>query len=219
MTDYLTGNYAGYTFQKAYAEKDRSGNTAGYIVIIEYNSTPVGLKFNSSGTFLKVLEQREGHDLTSHGWHHGGRFDDRDGMKRDTIALSSLPSNIKNYFSANYAKDTLDRAFINRDSSIVVLSTNNGAFATVFDAAGAFIKRVQLPAGTGQSNSIGLADLPSTAQSYLSTAYPNYVFKHAFQIMLNGAIQGYAVFIDANATKYAITFDASGNFVKAVTVR
>jgi len=27
------------------------------------------------------------------------------------------------------------------------------------------------------------------------------------------------VFIDANATKYAVAFDASGNFLKAVTVK
>lgn len=171
------------------------------------------------GAFVKVLEQREGHDLNGYGWHHGGAFDDRDGMRRDTVALSSLPSAITAYFGSNYAQDTLVRAYKNRDSSIVVLSTNNGAFATVFDANGAFIKRVELPAHVGHPNSVELSALPSATQTYLAATYPNYVFKHAFEIMQDGTLQGYAVFIDANATKYAIAFDASGNFIKAVTVK
>lgn len=71
VTDYLTANYESYIFQKAFTDKDSSGNTAGYIVIIQYNGNPVGLKFDASGTFVKVLEQREGHDLNGHGWHAG----------------------------------------------------------------------------------------------------------------------------------------------------
>ncbi|MEJ7680765.1 MAG: PepSY-like domain-containing protein [Segetibacter sp.] len=219
VTDYLTANYSGYTFQKVFTDKDTSGNTAGYIVIIQYNSTPVGLKFDATGAFVKVLEQREGRDLNEHGWHHGDAFDDRDGKNRDTIALSDLPSAITSYFAANYSQDTLVKAYENRDSSIVVLSKDNGAFATVFDANGAFIKRVELPARGGHPNSIELAALPSAAQTYLTATYPNYVFKQAFEIMQNGTLHGYAVFIDANATKYAVAFDASGNFVKAITVK
>ncbi len=220
VTDYLTANYAGYTFQKAFTNKDTSGNTGGYIVIIQYNDNPVGLRFDAAGAFVKVLEQREGRDLDGrHGWHQGGAFADRDGKRRDTIALSALPSAITGYFTTNYAQDTLVRAYKNRDNSIVVLSTNNGAFATVFDANGAFIKRVDLPARKGHPNSIELAALPSAAQTYLTTTYPNYVFKQAFEINENGTLQGYAVFIDANATKYALAFDATGNFIKAVTVK
>lgn len=219
VTDYLTANYAGYTFQKAFTDKDSAGNTAGYIVIINYNSKPVGLKFDATGAFVKVLEQREGHDLNGHGWHHGGRFDDRDGNKRDTVAISALPAAITSYFAANYPTDTLIKAYQNRDSSFVVLSKNGGAFATVFDAAAGFVKRVELPAHPGRPNTVELASLPATAQSYLAATYPNYVFKSAFELIQDGAVQGYAVFIDANATKYAVAFDASGNFLKAITVK
>lgn len=140
-------------------------------------------------------------------------------MKKDTVALSALPSSVTSYFAANYAQDTLVRAYKNIDSSIVVLSTNNGAFATVFDANGTFIKRVELPAHDGHMNSVELANLPAAAQSYLTATYPDYVFKQAFEIVQNRTLQGYAVFIDANATKYAIAFDAAGNFLKAITVR
>src|SRR4051812_10362104 len=40
---YLTANYAGYAFQKAYTDKDTLGNVAGYVVIINYNGNPIGL--------------------------------------------------------------------------------------------------------------------------------------------------------------------------------
>lgn len=219
VTDYLTANYSGYTFQKAFTDKDTSGNVAGYIVIIQYNNNPVGLKFDASGAFVKVLEQREGHDLNGPGWHHGGAFDGRDRRGRDTIALSNLPSVITSYFASNYAQDTLIRAFKDRDSSIVVLSKNNGAFATVFDASGTFVRRIELPSKPGRTTSADLAALPSAAQTYLTNTFPNYVFKQAFSISNNGILQGYVVLIDANATKYAVEFDASGNFIRAITVK
>ena len=52
ITDYLEGNYAGYTFQKAYTDNDSSGNISGYVVIIQFNGKPVGLKFDASGNLL-----------------------------------------------------------------------------------------------------------------------------------------------------------------------
>ncbi len=220
VSTYLNANYAGYTFVKAFTEKDAAGNVTGYDVIIQYNGKPVGLKFDASGSFVKVLEQREGRDLEGHGWHQGGCFDDRGGMKQDTIAISALPSAITAYFATNYPNDTLVHAFRNRDSSYVVLSTDNGAFATLFSSTGTFIQRVQLPAPQhGHAIPVAQAALPSAATSYLSTTYPDYVFKAAFTIQYNGTVQGYVVFIDANATKYAVEFDASGNFVRAVTIR
>ena len=106
-----------------------------------------------------------------------------------------------------------------KDNSIIVLSINSGAYATVFDANGAFVKRAALPARAGRPASVTQESLPASALTYLSTTYPNYVFKHAFAIKANGAVAGYAVFIDANATKYALEFDASGNFVKVITIR
>lgn len=219
ITTYLIESYAGYTFKKAFAVKNSNGNIAGYVVVIEFNGKPIGLRFNADGIFQKVLEQREGRDLRGNGFHHGGRFDDRDGRRRDTIALAALPATIKLYFATNHASDTLKRAFAGRDGSIVMVSINNGAYATVFTTAGIFLKRVALPAKPGRPEAVELTVLPATAQQYLSTTYPNYVFKHAFKIMANATLQGYVVLIDANTTKYAVEFDATGNFVKAITVR
>jgi hypothetical protein len=60
--------------------------------------------------------------------------------------------------------------------------------------------------------------LPANVRSYLTNAYPNYIFKKAFSISDANTLKGYVVFIDANNTKYAIEFDASGNFVKVKVI-
>jgi hypothetical protein len=219
ITSYLATNYAGYTFQKAYTVEDRNNVITGYVVVIVFNGNPVGLEFNAAGSFLRVLEQREGKDRQGKGWHNGGRFDDRDGKRRDTVALTALPAAVTSYFAANYALDTLVAAFRNRDSSLLVLSKNNGVFATVFTAAGSFISHIQLPAKGSRAVSVEQAALPSKVLSYLTTTYPAYVFKKAFAVNANNILQGYVVVIDASAIKYAVQFDASGNFVKAVTIR
>ena len=216
---YLSASYSGYTGQKAVAIKDTLATVTGFVVIVQFNGKPVGIKFDAAGNFIKVLEQREGHDLQGGGWHSGGCFDNRDHLGRDTIALSALPAAIITYFATNYPQDTLTHAFKNRDSSIVVLSVNNGVYSTLFDAGGNFIQRITLPCGAGGHSGILQSALPANVQTYLSATYPNYVFKHAFVVQSGQTAPGYVVFIDANNTKYAVEFDASGNFVKAVTVR
>lgn len=40
----------------------------------------------------------------------------------------------------------------------------------------------------------------------------------AFSVSENGALKGYLVFIDANNTKYAVEFDASGQFLRSKTI-
>ena len=218
VTSYLTANYSGYTFQKGFVITNSAGTTSGYVVVIYYNDKPVGIQFDSSGNFVRTLEQREKGDLEGHGWHHGGRFEDRDGLGKDTIALEALPSIVQSYMAGNYAGDTLVKAFIVKDSGYLVLSKNNGVFATLFDSTGNFVKRIQLPSKSGNCAGIDKSSLPANMLAYLDATYPNYVFKKAFSITVNGIVQGYVVVIDANNTKYALEFDAAGNFVKARTI-
>jgi hypothetical protein len=219
VSSYIAANYSGATFHKAFAVKDAASVTTGFVVVLYYNDKPVGLKFDSAGSFVKVLEQRERGDLNGMGHHHGGRFEHRDGKQRDTIALNALPAAITGYFNANYATDTLVKAFRTKDNSVVVLSKNGGVFATVFNSANSFVKREQLPSKGGRHESIELAQVPAVAANYLAQTYPNYVFTRAFSFSQNSTVQGYVVVIDANNTKYAVEFDATGNFVKAKTIR
>ena len=223
IQSYLTINYPGYSFQRGFVIKDSAGNIGGYVVVISYNGKPVGLLFDASGKFKRVLEQRENGDLDGKGWHAGGRFCGRDGSHRDTLALTSLPSAISAYITSNYPGDTLIRAFRNQDSSILVISRDNGLFATLFSSTGLFIKRVSIVPPVELMNplvvqSIAQDSLPANELNFLSTTFPNYVFESALSLSLNGQIHGYAVVIDANNTKYAIWFDSSGNLVAVLPI-
>ena len=218
VSAYISSNYSGSVFHRAFALKNSSGTVTGYVAVIYFNDKPVGLQFDSDGNFQKVLEQRERGDLEGGGWHHGGRFHHRDGLQKDTVALANLPVSIQTYLTANYGADTVIKAFTNPDSSYVVLSKNNGLYANIFDASGSFVERSELPSRHGLSQNVEAAVLPATITAYLGSAYPNYVFKKAFSSMQNGALAGYTVLIDANNTKYAVQFDASGNFIRASTV-
>ncbi len=80
------------------------------------------------------------------------------------------------------------------------------------------MKRVSLPAPPGVCISVAQTALPANALSYLTTTYPDYVFEKAFAAYSNNALQGYVVVINENNTKYAVRFDASGNFVSAKTI-
>jgi len=223
ILNYLTANYPGYGFQKAFVIKDSSGNVGGYVVVINFDGKPVGLLFDASGKFQRILEQREGCDVEGTGWHAGGRFCNRDGLHRDTLALSALPTAISTYMSTNYPSDTLIRAFQNQDSSILVISGNNGLFATLFNSSGVFIKRVSIAPPVDLVNSqvvqnIAQDSLPSNGLNFLSTTFPNYVFESALSFTVNGQNHGYAVVIDANNTKYAVWLDSAGNLVAILPI-
>ena len=245
ISTYLTTNYAGYTFKKAFSITNETTQTVdNYIVAILYNANPVAIKFDSSGAFVKVMELREGHDFEpgddkgphrdkdhkddkhdkddkgnkgDHGRHLGDIFGN--GPHRDSIALSALPAAIKLYFVTNYATDTLEHAEKGRDSSTVVISKNNGLYATIFNSGNALIRRDKLPSPKGKEQEVALTSLPANAQTYLTETYPAYVFKKAFSVKKAGVDLGYLVLIEANLTKYAVQFGANGQFVSAVTIR
>jgi hypothetical protein len=58
INSYIEANYSGATFHKAFAVKNSSSTITGYVVVVYYNDKPVGLLFDSAGTFVRVLEQR-----------------------------------------------------------------------------------------------------------------------------------------------------------------
>lgn len=221
VTTYLSSNYAGYSFQKAFQVNNETTSALdSYVAVIQFNNKPVALKFDANGSFVKVLEIREGRNMRGKGgWNAGGCFDNRDGKQRDTLAISAIPALIKTYMSSRYATDTIVHAFVNKDQSIVLISKNISFYATAFTAENIFIKHMELPAIHAKGRSVEASALPINVNTYLNTTYPNYVFKKAFEMKENNVLKGYLVLIDANLTKYAINFDASGQFIKAVSIR
>ncbi len=216
---YIAANYQGAVFNKAFAISDNLKQLTGFVVVIYFNNKPVGLQFDGTGNFVKVLEQRERGDLAGSGHHGGGRFEHRDGNGRDSINLNNLPLAVTAYFAANYPADTLIKALRDNDSSIVILSKNNGLFATTFSSANVFIERKELQKSDGNCVPIALADVLKAAIDYLAVTYPNYVFEKAFSIATGSTTAGFIVVIDTNNTKYAVEFDSTGNFINARTIR
>lgn len=216
---YLDSAYAGFSFHKAYAIKNNSGTTTGYTVIIYFNGKPVGVEFDSNGAFVKTLEQRDGDGRHSGGNRGGSHFPHRGGKNRDSVAITALPNSVLQYFADKYSTDTLLKAFKTVDSSYVVLSKNNSLFSTVFDATGTFVKRLELPEPSGQHlQFVETTALPGAITTYLTQTYPGYTLKRAFQLKSSTSVSGYVVVIDANNTKYAVSFDASGTFLAARTI-
>lgn len=213
VQSYLNNTYAGFTPIKAFVVKDTLGNVKAYIAIIRFNNKPVALEFKADGTFKKVLEQREKKDLNGNGWHLGGLFEDRNGKCKDTVALNDLPQSIRAYMTSNYPGDTLLKAFKIKDGAYLIVSKNNGAFATLFNKNGGFEKRVLLPAKDGELVNIAQSALPAEILNFLSATFPNYVFNKADVAKSNGTVLGYLVLINANNTRYAIAFDATGKFL------
>ncbi len=220
IATYLNANYAGYTYQKSFKILTPTGAVDSYDVIILFNGKPVGLKFDTTGNFVLVLQQCEGHDLGGKGWHDGGRFGERDGMHRDTIALTALPTVIKAYFTTNYPADTLLHAALTPEGTYIVISANKGLYATTLTTAGVLINRMQVyPPHANNHTPIAQSALPAAITTYLTKTFPGYVFDKAFVEKLNTTVQEYDVFINVNGTRQAIEFDATGAFVKSITIR
>ncbi|MES2881916.1 MAG: hypothetical protein V4676_07205, partial [Bacteroidota bacterium] len=103
---YIQANYPGSVFSKAFVVKNSSSAITGYVAIVYYSDNPVGLLFDNTGAFVRVLEQREKGDLNGAGHHRGGRFEHRDGKGRDSVALIALPATVTAWFAANFSTDT-----------------------------------------------------------------------------------------------------------------
>ena len=223
LINYLDSAYSGFHYIKSFEITDSAGSNGGYVVIISLNNKPVGLQFDASGSFKTVLEQREREDIYGSGWHHGGRFGNRNGEHRDTVALSNIPAAISGYLQTNYPGDTLVKAYINRDSSYLLISENNGLYANLFASDGSFVKRVAIETRQNHGvfpvwNTVSADSLNASMTDYLGKTYPGYVFESAFSVTIQNSLQGYAVVIDADNTKYAVIFDSNGNFVQSLVI-
>ena len=220
---YLTANYAGYTFKVAYQITDSLKVAVNYIVVIKYNNAYVGLKFTTAGVFVSVLEQMAGMDLRSGGpggpgFHPGGPFNGRDGMQKDTVALSALPTAITAFFTTTYPTDTLLHAFTTPDTTYVLISKDTVLYATNISATGKLIKRDQVEPRGGMHTPVAQSALLASITTYLTATYPGYVFVNAFADSNKSGVFGYDVFITVNSTNYIVNFSSAGTFVKAMVI-
>ena len=213
VLQYQTENYQQNDQMNVYAISDIDGNIKSYVSIISYNERPVALEFGFSGTFKKVLEQREWADLENDGWHIGGLFEDRDGNNRDFVNPNNLPDEIKNYMTNNYPDDVIVRAYQTKEEAIIVISKNNGGFANVFNKNLELQKHMSICEVNCQLEDIEKSTVSSKVLTTLSNTFPNYIFNYADMMNVNGVSMSNLVFINANNTRYAVTFDTNGNLL------
>ena len=210
---YQTENYQENNQINAYAISDKDGNLKSYVSIIRFNERPVALEFGFTGTFIKVLEQREWADLNNDGWHVGGLFEDRDGNNRDFVNPNNLPDEIKNYMTNNYPNDEIVRAFQTKEEAIIVISKNNGGFANVFNKNLELQKHMSICEVNCQLEDVEKSTISSKILTTLSKTFPNYIFNYADMMNVNGVSMSNLIFINANNTRYAVTFDTNGNLL------
>lgn len=213
IQDYQTENYEDFNQLNAFTVSDAESNLKGYISIIRFNNKPVALEFGLDGIFKKVLEQREWADLDNDGWHTGGLFEDRDGTNRDNIDPYMLPDEIKNYLSANFPEDSLLKAFRTKEDAYLVITKNNGGYAHVFNGNLEPQKHLALCGGSCQLEDIEKSNLSSTILNRLSNTFPNHVFNKADLMTMGSSNMGTLVLINANNTRYAVTFNSNGNML------
>jgi hypothetical protein len=213
IQDYQTENYDNFNQLNAYTVSDTEGNLKAYISIIRFNNKPVALEFSMDGSFKKILEQREWADLDNDGWHTGGLFEDRDGSNRDHIDPYALPDEIKNYLSANFPEDSLLKAFRTKEDAYLVITKNNGGYVHVFNGNLEPQKYLALCSSSCQMEEIEKSNLASNIQNSLSNTFPNHVFNNANRMIVNNSYMGTMVLINANNTRYAVTFNNNGDMV------
>lgn len=128
ILDYLSANYAGYTYLKGRLD---SSNTNAYHLHISLNSTEYSLNFNLEGGFISV---------------NTGSF----GNGNSGLALTDLPEIVQNYLSTNYEGFVYERGFQNSANSNYHLhiTYNSEEYSIYFDVSGNLISESVIPAGS-----------------------------------------------------------------------
>lgn len=213
IQDYQTVYYENFDQLSAYTISDTEGNLKAFLSIIRFNNKPVALEFSMDGSFKKVLEQREWADLDNDGWHTGGLFEERNGANSDNIDPYSLPDEIKNYLSANFPEDSLLKAYRTKEDAYLIVTKNNGGYAHVFNGNLEPQKYLALCGSNCQLEDIEKSNLSSGIQNKLLTTFPNYVFNQADMMIVNNSTMGTMVLINANNTRYAVSFNNNGDMI------
>jgi hypothetical protein len=118
ITTYISSNYAGATTLKAVT--DAKGNF--YVLVKKADGTLVGLEFDASGVFQKVLDPK-------------GK-----GILSPVDALTLIKP-VVDYVNTNYPNSKIVKAYNDKDGNIIVSITTSDKkeVRILFDAKGAFV--------------------------------------------------------------------------------
>jgi hypothetical protein len=124
IVNYISTNYAGATVK--FAGTDAKGQ---FVVGVSLNGVETGLLFDANGAFLKTLE------------HYGRK------AKLTELDITTLPTSITSYVTANYATFAIKRAGKDADGNILVAINDGGTNHKIlfFDANGVFKQELEMP--------------------------------------------------------------------------
>lgn len=204
ITSAISASYAGATVD--YAAKDDAGN---FLVAITQNDTRKTLLFNADGTFNKELALHDGPGGKGPGGHGPGGHG-RDSLSQ--VAVTSLPTAITSYITANYAGATINAAGKDATRGYIVMVTlaDGTRKALLFNTDGTFVQDV-VRGVKGNYSVVAVSALPAAITSYISTNYAGSTVKLAGK---NPTGQ-YKVIVQLSTGQLAeLTFAADGTFVQ-----
>lgn len=191
IISYLKSKYTSYTLISA--KKVSKNGVIYYALKIKSGNNTFEIKFSANGAVVDSSDQS---------------------VKSSPITTSTLPASIQEYLKANY----VGYVFISGEKAEKATGTiiylkiklNNITYELKFDGNGVF----QSASGSNKTSEVKvvLADLPSTASSYLKTTFLQMVFVSGTKITKNESIT-YVVKIKAGQKEYIVIFDSSGKLI------
>lgn len=138
------------------------------------------------------------------------------GCNLNQVAVTDLPSTIKDYITANYANATVERAGqIESIGYLVHLKKADGtSVGLVFDASGNFVSEKVHPNHHGTP--VAITDLPATITEYVASNYSGATIAKAMKDD-NGSYM--VVVKKSDASIVGLAFSADGTYTSEVTVK
>ncbi len=201
LTAYVSSNYAGYTTQFIYAVKT-GGTITGYLANLVNGTSHTNVRFDATGTFIKALT------LPAHtGFAMFGT---------DTVATSSLAVPLTTYLAANSGTYTVQRIFMETDSSNTIIATQGTtAYALLYNkATPTALTIINLGTIDFTTASPAISTLPASVAAYVNNNYNGATIERILMETCTGASNGYTVIFKNNTTQYAAEFDSTGTFIE-----
>lgn len=204
LTSYLTTNYASATTQFVYAVK-ANGTITGYVANLLSGTTHTSTRFDAAGNFVKavVLPAHSGFAM----------------FQTDTVGVSTLPTALQTYLTANNTTFTVQRIFREADSTYTIIATQTGASTYVMSYSNATptaLNVINVGMADFTTPSPDIATLPASIATYIAQNYNGAAIERVLSENCTGASNGYTIILKQNTTQYALEFDATGAFMTAL---
>lgn len=133
------------------------------------------------------------------------------------IDIATLPTTISTYINTNYAGATIQKAGVDSLGRyfIQIMKSDSTYIGLLFDASGNFVRELLRKKHDDRGTTIDPSALPASVSTYISTNYAGVTIRRAI-LESDGTYR--VIIILADNSYLGLSFDASGNFVNAMTV-